>query len=82
MAAKLQAIKVGGQKKSETFWVRGYVFSILYSELLLFGRPGFDPRTLQTLRLCSFVALWSIRSYTTSFKSPIIPLLGFKSFWS
>ena len=25
-AAKLQACKVGNQKKAETFWVRGYIF--------------------------------------------------------
>ena len=57
-------------------------FCKLYSESLLSGRPGFESRTLQTLRLCSFVALWSIRSYTTSFESPIIHLLGLKSLWS
>ena len=57
-------------------------YKLYTSELLLFGRPRFESRTLQTLRLCSFVALWSMRSYTTSFESPIILLLGFKSLWS
>ena len=52
-------------------------FCNLYTESLLSGRPRFESQTLQTLRLCSFVALWSIRSYTTSFESPTIPLLGF-----
>ena len=46
------------------------------SKSLLFGRPGFESRTLQTLRLCSFAAPCSTRSYTTSIESPITPLLG------
>ena len=28
MVAKLWTLKVGGQKKSQTFWVRGYVLCI------------------------------------------------------
>ena len=55
-AAKLQAVKVGFEKKYETFWVRGYIFASLYSESLLFGRPRFDPRTLQTLKAYNFAA--------------------------
>ena len=36
---------------------RSKVFHKLHSESLLSERPGFESRTLQTLRLCSFVAL-------------------------
>ena len=45
------------------------------SKTLLSGRPGFESRTLQTLKLCSFAAPCSTRSYTTSIESPITPLL-------
>ena len=47
--AKLWTLKVGCQKKVETFWVRGYFFASLHSKLLLFEQPGFDPRPAQTL---------------------------------
>ena len=67
-ATKLWAIKVGFEKKYETFWIRGYIFESLYSESLLFGRPGFDPRTLQTLRAYNFAAPWSTRLQTSYFE--------------
>ena len=38
------------------------------SESLLFGRPGFDPRTLQTLRAYNFAAPWSTRLQTSYFE--------------
>ena len=40
-ALKLQDSKVGGQKKGETFWVRGYVFRDFTIVNLVFGRSGF-----------------------------------------
>ena len=57
MAAKLWTIKVGSQKNSGRFGFEATFFAILYSESLLFGRPGFDSRRLQTLRAHNFVAL-------------------------
>ena len=57
-AAKVRTLKVGGQKKVETFWVRGYFFVRSYSESLLSERPGFDSRLAQTLRPCNFADPW------------------------
>ena len=57
VALKLETVKVRGKKKVETFWVRGYFSESCYTESLLFGRPGFESRTMQTLRLYSFTAL-------------------------
>ena len=53
-------------------------FSRVYSVSLLFGRLGFDSWTAQTLRACSFAALWPARVYSSSFESPITCLLVFK----
>ena len=78
----MQAVKVGFEKKYETFWVRGYIFRYLHSESLLSERPGFDPRPGQTLRAHNFEALGPAGSKTNFFESPIIPLLVFKSLWS
>ena len=76
VALKLETVKDRGRKKVETFWVRGYFSVSYYNELLLFGRPGFESRTMQTLRLYSFTALWSIRTHSISFESPITLLIG------
>ena len=51
-------------------------FASLYSESLLFGRPGFDPRRLQTLKAHNFVALGPTGSKTTFFESFDLCLLG------
>ena len=48
-------------KKSRPFGFEAFFFATLRSESLLFGRPGFDPRTLQTLRAYNFAAPWSTR---------------------
>ena len=53
-------------------------FSVsLHSESLLSGQPGFDSRPAQTLRACSFAALWSERTYSTSFERSKPYLLGY-----
>ena len=69
-------IKVDFEKKYESFWVRGYIFVSLHSESLLFGRPGFDSRRLQTLRAHNFVALGPIVSKTIIFERSDLYLLG------
>ena len=69
------------KKNSRPFGFEATFLQVVYSESLLSARPGFESRTLQTLRLCSFAAPCSTRSYTTSFESPITPLLEFKSLW-
>ena len=74
--SKLQAAKVGGRKKIWTFWVQGYIFLDRNSELLLFGRPGFDSRQLQTLKAHNFVALGPTGSKTTFFERSDLCLLG------
>ena len=51
-------------------------FSLLYTELLLFERPGFDSRSAQTLKACNFEALWSGKTYSTSFERSKLYLLG------
>ena len=56
MPSKLQAPKVGGQKKTGHFGFEATFFAILYSESLLFGQPKFDSPRLQTLRAHNFVA--------------------------
>ena len=76
MAAKLWTLKVGSQKNFQTFWVRGYIFAILYSELLLFGRPGFDSRRLQTLKAYIFQAFQPTGPKTNFFESSDLSLLG------
>ena len=62
MVQSYKAANLAVIKKAETFWVRGYFLASLHSKSLLSGRPGFDPRTLQTLRAHNFVAPWSKRS--------------------
>ena len=57
MVPKLQAVKVGNQKKIKTFWVRGYVSRLFLSKSLLSEQPGFDSRPAQTLRACNFEIL-------------------------
>ena len=49
-ATKISKVKVGHQKKFKTFWVRGYIFCDFAIVNLVFGRPGFDSRSLLTLR--------------------------------
>ena len=76
MAAKLQACKVYNPKNVETFWVRGYVFREITIVNLVFGRPGFDSRSLQTLRASNFDAPWPTRSKTNFFERSHQYLLG------
>ena len=76
MTANLQACKVCNQKNVETFWVRGYVFRKIAIVNLVFGQPGFDSRTAQTLKACNFAALWSGKTYSTSFERSKLCLLG------
>ena len=64
--AKLWTLKVGGQRKVETFWVRGYFFVRSYSESLLSERPGFESRLAQTLRHCNFAAPWPTKTKSTA----------------
>ena len=71
MAAKLWTLKVGSQKTSRLFGFEAIFFVILYSELLLFGRPGFDSRQLQTLKAQNFVALGPTGSKTSFLKDLI-----------
>ena len=77
MVAKLQAVKVGGQKKAETFWVRGYVFRKIAIVDLVFGRPAFESRSLQTLRAHNFEAFGPASPKTTFFETPDLFLLAF-----
>ena len=51
-------------------------FSTLFSKSLLSERPGFDPRRGQTLKACNFAALWSGKTYSTSFERSKLYLLG------
>ena len=52
--SKLSAVKVGNKKNLETFWVWGNVLRENAIVNLVFGRPGFDSRSLQTLRASNF----------------------------
>ena len=74
--AKMQTLKVGGQKKSRHFGFEATFFAILYSESLLLGRPGFDSRRLQSLRAHNFLALGPTGSKTTFFERFDLCLLG------
>ena len=60
----------------ECFEFEATFFAILYSESLLFGRPGFDSRRLQTLKAHNFVALGPTGSKTNFFGSSNQYLLG------
>ena len=51
-------LKLVTKKNSRPFGFEATFFAILLSKSLLFGRPGFDPRTAQTLKVYSFVAPW------------------------
>ena len=64
------------EKKSGPFGFEATFFSIVHSELLLFGRPGFDSRQLQTLKAHNFVALGPTGSKTTFFERSDLCLLG------
>jgi len=48
----------------------------LYTELVLFERPGFDSRTVQSLKFCNFEALWSGKTYSIPFERSKLYLLG------
>ena len=48
--SKLETLKVCGQKKLRHFGFEATPFATFVSELLLFGRPGFESRLAQTLR--------------------------------
>ena len=64
------------EKNSRPFGFEATFFAILYSESLLFGRPGFDPRRLQTLKAHNFVALGPTGSKTNFFERSHLYLLG------
>ena len=64
------------KKKSRHFGFEATLIASLYSESLLFGRPGFDSRQLQTLRAHNFVALGPTGSKTTFFERSDLCLLG------
>ena len=70
--------KFAVKKKLRHFGFEATPFATFISESLLFGRPGFESRLAQTLKACSFAALWSTRVQGISFETPITPLLGFK----
>ena len=63
-------------KNLRHFGFEATFFAILYSESLLFGRPGFDSRQLQTLKAHNFVALGPTGSKTTFFERSDLCLLG------
>ena len=65
MVAKLWAVKVGSQKKSRLFEAKATFFGKFNSKSLLFGQPGFNFGPTQIFRACSFVALWSAKTYST-----------------
>ena len=75
-ASKLQGRKVGSQKKLRHFGFKAMFFASLFSESLLSERSGFDPRRGQTLKACNFAALWSGKTYSTSFERSKLYLLG------
>ena len=77
-SAKLRAVKVGGQKKSRPFGFEAMFFVILYRELMLSERSGFNPRMLQNLRAHNFEALGSIGSKTIFFERFDLYLYGIK----
>ena len=58
------------------FGFEATVFASLCSKPLLFGRPGFDSRRLQTLRAHNFVALEPTGSKTIFFERSDLYLLG------
>ena len=64
------------KKKCGPFGFEATFFAILHSESLLFGRPGFDSRQLQTLKAHNFVALGPTGSKTTFFERSDLCLLG------
>ena len=41
---------------------------VLFSEWIVFGRPGFDPRSEHTLRVNNPAVPWSARTYSISFE--------------
>ena len=60
------------------FGFEAIFFASLCIESLLFGRPGFDPRRLQTLRAHNFVALGPTGSKTIFFENSDLSLLGLR----
>ena len=71
-----EAAKLAVKKKSETFWVRGYVFRSVTIVNLVFGRSGFDSRTAQSLRTCIFAGHWPALTYDSFLETFKTFLLG------
>ena len=66
------------KKNPRPFGFEATFFAILFSESLLFGRPGFDSRRLQTLRAHNFVAFRPAGSKTIFFESSDLYFLGIR----
>ena len=64
------------EKEPRPFGSEATFFAILFSESLLVGRPGFDPRPLQTLRAYNFAVLGPAGSKTIFFERSDLYLLG------
>ena len=68
-AAKLQACKVGEQKKKlRQFGFEATFFATLCSKLLLSEGPGFESRQAQTLKAYIFEASWPTKPKTNLFE--------------
>ena len=66
------------KKIPRPFGFEATFIAILFSESLLFGRPGFDSRRLQTLRAHNFVPLGPTGSKTNFFERSDLYLLGYR----
>ena len=63
------------QKKSDAFWIRGYIFRDFTIVNLVFGRSGFNSQLLQTLRAHNFEALQPTSPKITFFETSDLYLL-------
>ena len=66
------------KKKLRHFGFEATPFATLFSESLLSGRPGFESRSLKTLRASNFKAFWPAGSKTSFFEISDLYLLGQK----
>ena len=73
---KYQRSKLVIKKNSRPFGFEATFFVLLYSDSLLFGRPGFDSQRLQSLRAHNFVNLGHSGSKISFFERSDLCLLG------
>ena len=72
--------KLAVKKISRPFGFEATLFANLNSESLLFGRPGFDSWSAQTLMACNFATLWSEKTQSMSFeRSKLCMFVGIKT---